>query len=479
MEQLVSALPPSITKRFGEICWAQGGTGYGWWPSYIYDPRRVHGQTRALARKQLGKKFLVYFFQCTDPSFDLLPESKIVEWDMGMAENMHIGKTAQSTGKPRYNLFREALQAAITEAGKPIAKRLPDNKDNEGQPPASSLLPSPVHTIERERSIPLPSGMRRPAQRSFQFDDKDEESDHPIAVEDDDEDMSSPAAKPPAVFPAKDHDTSISEDEVMKEAITRMKKLSNSGPALKHLANQVGISFLQDRHVAAPWKMADRIMKSLPDFAKQFGSKLLTFMDDALNAPPSSDEDSSGDELAVPTSDKRKSSASGPAAGIPSDRPLKIARKKSSLGPGVALSPGTERQVAAQAYIALTTPTKSADGEAKKGSTRKGSKASASSLADEELLYLKVVRKLGDKESAEIGHIILHSRTSTFLDARSMIVDTLEEEMLPKKWRFSHPKLGMMSAKMEVNEIVSYLRLTAGGSMDDPATLIVVEAPSF
>jgi hypothetical protein len=36
LDQLVSALPPSYTSRFGEVCWAQGGNGFGYWPSLLY-----------------------------------------------------------------------------------------------------------------------------------------------------------------------------------------------------------------------------------------------------------------------------------------------------------------------------------------------------------------------------------------------------------------------------------------------------------
>jgi PHD-finger len=64
MDELVSALPSEYVSRFGEIVWAQGGTGYGWWPSIICDPRFMIEPTRSLARKFVGKKFLVHFFRC-------------------------------------------------------------------------------------------------------------------------------------------------------------------------------------------------------------------------------------------------------------------------------------------------------------------------------------------------------------------------------------------------------------------------------
>lgn len=58
LNELVEALPPSFTSRFGEICWAAGGNGFGWWPSVVYDPRLTVGIARSLARKNLGKRHL-------------------------------------------------------------------------------------------------------------------------------------------------------------------------------------------------------------------------------------------------------------------------------------------------------------------------------------------------------------------------------------------------------------------------------------
>ena len=33
LDALIDALSPVFTSRFGEICWAQGGVGFGWWVS--------------------------------------------------------------------------------------------------------------------------------------------------------------------------------------------------------------------------------------------------------------------------------------------------------------------------------------------------------------------------------------------------------------------------------------------------------------
>lgn len=141
LEELVSALPPHIKSRFGEICWAQGGVGYGWWPCCIYDPRLTMGITRSQARKQIGKKLLVYFLQCDETPFDLLTDNKIMSWEEGMAEDFYLGKTAKAAGRHRFARFLEALQAATIEESKPVELRLDFSRSTPGQP---QLLPSPV-----------------------------------------------------------------------------------------------------------------------------------------------------------------------------------------------------------------------------------------------------------------------------------------------------------------------------------------------
>lgn len=77
LDRLVNALSPTFTSRFGEIIWAQGGVGFGWWPAFIYDPRLTVGSARQLARKHLGKRHLVYFFECHDAPFACLVSSSL------------------------------------------------------------------------------------------------------------------------------------------------------------------------------------------------------------------------------------------------------------------------------------------------------------------------------------------------------------------------------------------------------------------
>jgi len=151
---MVSALPPEYTSRFGEICWAQGGVGWGWWPCCIYDPRLTAPRTRSHAKKHLGKKHLVYFFQCDETPFDILAPEKIKTWEEGMAEGLHMGRTAKSCGKKRFLQFQEALQAAVIEDGKPICQRLEWQQDETCQFQQPRFLPSPVPI--RRRTAPAP-----------------------------------------------------------------------------------------------------------------------------------------------------------------------------------------------------------------------------------------------------------------------------------------------------------------------------------
>lgn len=145
LEQLVSALPPKFTSRFGEIVWAHGGVGYGWWPSCVYDPRLTIGGARQEARKNIGKKHLVYFFCCNETPFAVLDEKKVVCWENGFAEDFHMGKAAKSAGKARYHEFRKAFQAAIIEESKPTDERLEWNHQG------LALLPSPVKPIHTRK----------------------------------------------------------------------------------------------------------------------------------------------------------------------------------------------------------------------------------------------------------------------------------------------------------------------------------------
>lgn len=129
------------------MCWAAGGVGFGWWPAFIYDPRLTVGNARQLARKNLGKRHLVYFFECHDAPFACLTDSKITKWNDGLLDDYHLGKTARAAGKARTKMFQQALQAATVEAGKPIEMRMDWNHSDQPQ-----ILPSPKPVKPKRRA---------------------------------------------------------------------------------------------------------------------------------------------------------------------------------------------------------------------------------------------------------------------------------------------------------------------------------------
>jgi PWWP domain len=161
-DRQVSALPHSITCRFGEVVFAQGGTGYGWWPCQIYDPRKAMDATvRQTAQKYLRSRYLVYFFNCgkievigtssrsasssgnthcaTGGSYNesvshhvnpfaVLPTKMIKSWLTGMSEELYLGRAAKAHGKQRYREFRDAFQMASLEHDKPKRSEQPRSR---------------------------------------------------------------------------------------------------------------------------------------------------------------------------------------------------------------------------------------------------------------------------------------------------------------------------------------------------------------
>lgn len=121
------ALDTSYRNRFGEICWAQGGVGYGWWPVCIYSPLWTQGPARTEAKRQLGKRYLVYYFQCHESPFAVLPPSKLLDWISGLAESMYLGRTAKAFAVDRYQMFQRAFQEASLQYDEPLAKRRADH----------------------------------------------------------------------------------------------------------------------------------------------------------------------------------------------------------------------------------------------------------------------------------------------------------------------------------------------------------------
>jgi hypothetical protein len=139
LEVQVAALPPHITHRYGEVVWANGGVGYGWWPSILYDPRKAMGRARMEARKNLHKH-LAFFFRCPEAPFVVLPDRQLKHWDVGLSSDLHMGKPARAHSKQRYQCFQEALNVAIQAMDLSRRERLETNW--ELGPGISSVTPS-------------------------------------------------------------------------------------------------------------------------------------------------------------------------------------------------------------------------------------------------------------------------------------------------------------------------------------------------
>ena len=216
LDRQVNALPYSLTKRFGEIVFAQGGTGYGWWPCQIYDPRlAIDPNVRQTAQKHLHSRFLVYFFNCTDINMDsnakggtissatnstnnsnlnqantsatgtatpfsILAPKMIKSWVVGLSEDLYFGRAAKNHGKQRYRSFRDAFQLACIEYDKSINNTFIDQQHrfilNEYVYPktgmndamsTSIISPTPEKKF-RQESFLLPSPPKRVVSNKIQ-----------------------------------------------------------------------------------------------------------------------------------------------------------------------------------------------------------------------------------------------------------------------------------------------------------------------
>lgn len=159
LDSLVSALPPTYTSRFGEIVWAAGGVGFGWWPACVYDPRLTVGGARQLARKNLGKRHLIYFFECNEAPFTVLGDNRLTQWEDGFIEEYDLGKVAKSGGKNRYIHFERALHVAQLEHGRPIEIRMDWNHQEVAPLPKipkqkPSIAPSEQPQKKQKQSSP-------------------------------------------------------------------------------------------------------------------------------------------------------------------------------------------------------------------------------------------------------------------------------------------------------------------------------------
>ena len=122
----------------------------------ILSPRLTVGGARQLARKNLGKRHLIYFFECNDAPFTVLADSRLTKWEDGFIEEYDLGKTAKSGNKSKSVLFDKAFSLAQMENERPIEMRKDWNHQTAPQlkvPKAKIPLTSPiVQTAEKQPS---------------------------------------------------------------------------------------------------------------------------------------------------------------------------------------------------------------------------------------------------------------------------------------------------------------------------------------
>mmetsp|Transcript_9683 Transcript_9683/g.28858 ORF Transcript_9683/g.28858 Transcript_9683/m.28858 type:complete len:370 (+) Transcript_9683:90-1199(+) len=99
--------------RFGEICFAKSAENAHWWPALIFDPRSfLHNpQVVELARRNLGKRYLVFFFENQD-AFAAIPKTWIVTWEEGVKKEFDRGKSVRHASKARKEQFERAMDLA-------------------------------------------------------------------------------------------------------------------------------------------------------------------------------------------------------------------------------------------------------------------------------------------------------------------------------------------------------------------------------
>lgn len=93
------------------------------------------GGARQLARKNLGRKHLIYFFECNEAPFTVLGDNRLTKWDDGYIEEYDLGKVAKSGGRNRYTHFERAVQLAQLEIGLPVEMRMDWNHQGTPQLP--------------------------------------------------------------------------------------------------------------------------------------------------------------------------------------------------------------------------------------------------------------------------------------------------------------------------------------------------------
>ena len=89
--------------------------------------------------------------------FSVLADKQLVPWEVGLAENHHLGRAAMAHSKARGKMFRQALQMACLEEGKPIDLRMIWNHQGEEPIEHIPLSPPAKRPAKKRRTQKEPS----------------------------------------------------------------------------------------------------------------------------------------------------------------------------------------------------------------------------------------------------------------------------------------------------------------------------------
>mmetsp|Transcript_36862 Transcript_36862/g.41174 ORF Transcript_36862/g.41174 Transcript_36862/m.41174 type:complete len:880 (+) Transcript_36862:49-2688(+) len=111
--KLIHRVPSEMMERFGEICFAKSAENAHWWPALIFDPRSFlhNAEVVELARRNLGKRYLVFFFENQD-AFAAIPKTWIMSWEDGIEKEFDKGRCVRHASKNRRHQFQRAMDAA-------------------------------------------------------------------------------------------------------------------------------------------------------------------------------------------------------------------------------------------------------------------------------------------------------------------------------------------------------------------------------
>lgn len=149
-------VPPEMSERFGEICFAKSAENAHWWPALIFDPRSfLHNREVVdLARKNLGKRYLVFFFENQD-AFAAIPKKWIMTWDQAVEKEYDKGRSVRKASKARKEQFERAMKLAngANEEGSSHDSESDDSESDSQSDSESSSSPRIPRVIGVEPTI--------------------------------------------------------------------------------------------------------------------------------------------------------------------------------------------------------------------------------------------------------------------------------------------------------------------------------------